>query len=292
MRDTVFQIVTDRILAALEAGTVPWKKTWKGDADAPANFISRKPYRGINAFILAVAGFESNYWLTYRQAAGLGGNVKRGENGFPVVFWKFLDGKELDAKGNPKRIPLLRYYTVFNLAQTEGIAIPARAAGVAFNPIEAAEAIVAGMPQKPEIRHGQGRAFYRPSEDFVGMPSRESFSAPEAYYSTLFHELAHSTGHVSRLNREGISKLEMFGSDSYGREELIAEMSAAFVGNSIGLESTFENSAAYLAGWIKTLREDNRAVVVAAGAASKAAKWILNDAPAPADPEADADESE
>lgn len=283
MKDAVYQIVTDRIVAALEAGVVPWKKSWAADVPAPANFVSRKPYRGINVFLLSFQGFASNYWLTFNQAKGLGGSVKKGEKGSPVIFWKFLDGK-IDAHGNVEKIPMLRYYTVFNVAQCEGLTLPAVAPVAPFEPIAEAENIVSNVPLCPAIKTGFARAAYCLTADEVEMPAPEAFDAPASYYATLFHELAHATGHVSRLNREGIVKHDSFGSQVYGREELVAEMAASFVCNAAGIAPAVEsNAASYLAGWIAKLKADNRAVVVAASAAAKAADWILNkrDAPAP-----------
>lgn len=287
MRDTmseaVYAIITDRILSLLEKGTVPWHKPWRAGYQAPSNLISGKAYRGINTFILNAASYGSPYWLSFKQAQGLGGNVRKGERACPVVFWKWLE--KADPKtGEPERIPFLRYYSVFNIAQCENIPadkIPASDTPThTHSPVEAAERIVGAMPKAPEIRHGQGRAFYSPRLDFVGMPDLSAFPAREEYYSTLFHELAHSTGHKERLNRKGVNgsdgDLAQFGSDRYAKEELVAEMGAAFLcGECAIVERTLDNSAAYVAGWLARLKGDAKLVVQAAAQAQKAADFIL-----------------
>jgi antirestriction protein ArdC len=234
--------------------------------------------------LLASLGFTSPWFLTFNQAKALGGAIRRGEHGFPVVFWKFLeasggpDGEE-ERTGSRDRVPLLRYYTVFNLDQTEGIPaekIPAQEAR-RFDPIEACERIVAGMPQRPEIRHTtEARAYYRPSTDIVTMPLRESFHSATEYFSTLAHELVHSTGAPSRLARKSLEDWAPFGTADYSREELVAEMGAGFLCAHAGIESaTLENSAAYIRSWLQVLKDDRRAVIVAAGQAQKAADFIL-----------------
>lgn len=283
MKDAVFQLVTERILALLEKGFVPWHKPWHGGAMLPRNLVSKREYRGVNVFLLHAMAYESPFWLTYKQAAELGGHVRKGERACPVVFWKWLDVDDLDKPGEKKRLPLLRYYSVFNSAQCEGIGshIPATDASKReHTPLEAAECIVAAMPQRPEIRQGQGRAFYSPSADFVGIPAPEQFESGEAFYNVLFHELTHSTGHESRLNRKGVSgsdgEWSSFGSTPYAREELVAEMGAAFLCGQAGIvERTVDNSAAYVASWLQRLKDDVRLVVMAAAQAQKAADFIL-----------------
>ena len=281
----IYEMITDRILDALEKGTIPWQKPWKsaGSAGIPANLKSGKNYRGVNIFVLGLQGFSSRYWLTFKQAKDLGGNVRRGEKGTPVVFWKWIEKTKKDDNGEDKvvnRYPILRYYTVFNLDQVDGIDDPdADAAEPSdFEPIEACEAIVDNMPDRPEIRNGGNRAFYRPAADFIGMPPAENFDKPAEYYSTLFHELTHSTGHESRLNREGITDLGFFGDENYSKEELVAEMGAAFLCGHAGIENeTINSSAAYIDGWRKKLSNDPKLVVCAAAKAQKAADFILNE---------------
>jgi len=256
----------------LERGEIPWRKPWR--TLPPANLISKKPYRGINVFLLALAGYGSQYWLTYRQAQALGGNVRKGEHGAKIVFWKFdrFETETADGETEERKSAFLRYYTVFNLEQTEGLkallALPP-----AF-PIESAEAIVQGMPNPPAFAQDAGAA-YIPSRDTVTMPSRTTFESPAEFYSTLFHELTHSTGHAKRLGRDGIEKIQPFGSEDYSKEELVAEMGSAMLCGVAGIEqATISNSAAYLQSWIKRLKADSRLVVSAASAAQKAADYI------------------
>jgi len=285
MSDAVFQVVTDRVLALLKQGTVPWHKPWHGGEQMPRNLVSRKAYRGVNVFLLHAMAYESQYWVTYKQAQGLGGNVRKGEKACPVVFWKWLDTDKLDPKtGKPEQVPMLRYYSAFNVAQCEGVAqhVPAVPGGNgnAHKPIPEAEAIVAKMPKRPDIRHGQGRAFYSPSADFVGMPDKGAFESAETYFDTLFHELSHATGHPSRLGRKGVSgedgEWSSFGSKPYAREELVAEMGAAYLCGHVGIvERTIDQSAAYIASWLQRLSDDHKLVVNAAAQAQKAADFIL-----------------
>jgi antirestriction protein ArdC len=240
----------------------------------PANLITKKLYRGINVFLLAVRGYGSPYWLTFNQARQLGGNVRKGEHGAKIVFWKSLihETQTDDGEMEERKSAVLRYYTVFNLEQTEGLkallTLPFAA------PMESAESIVNGMPNPPAFEQ-DAQAAYIPSRDVVTMPSWSAFDSQAEYYSTLFHELTHSTGHTKRLAREGFDNSQRFGSESYSREELIAEMGSAMLCGVAGLaQSTLDNSAAYLRGWMNRLRGDSRLVITAASAAQKAADYI------------------
>jgi antirestriction protein ArdC len=269
---SVYDIVTERILAELEKGEIPWRKPWR--TLPPANLVSKKPYRGINVFLLALAGYGSQYWLTYRKAQALGGNIRRGEHGTKIVFWKFdtYETETPDGETEERKSAFLRYYVVFNLEQTEGLKAlltlpPARS-------IESADALVNGMPNPPAFEQ-DFQAAYVPSRDVVTMPSPTAFESQAEYYATLFHELAHSTGHTKRLAREGFDTPQKFGSDSYSREELIAEMGSAMLCGVAGIEQgTLANSAAYLKTWIARLKSDSKLVVSAASAAQKAADYI------------------
>jgi antirestriction protein ArdC len=230
-------------------------------------------------FLLATQGYGSRYWLTFNQANKLGGHVRKGEKSSIVTFWNIGEEKTVrDADGNEHQAKpfLLRYYRVFNLEQTEGIAekLGLGKATPRVPSIEQCEAIVKGMPNPPTFQQ-DSRAWYRPSTDTVGMPSRNAFNSAEEYYSTLFHELTHSTGHTKRVGRDGIEKLKTFGSESYSKEELIAEMGAAMLCGVAGIErKTLSNSAAYLKSWIDVLKSDARMVVSAASQAQKAADYI------------------
>jgi len=275
---SVYEIVTERILAELERGEVPWRKPWR--ILPPANLVSKKHYRGINFFLLSLAGYGSQYWLTYRQTQALGGNVRKGEHGMKIVFWKFdkYETETGDGETEARKSAFLRYYVVFNLEQTEGL--KALLALPPARPIESAEAIVAGMPNPPAFEQ-DFRASYIPSKDTVTMPSRTAFASQAEYYSTLFHELAHSTGHASRLGREGFDKPVQFGSESYSKEELIAECTAAMLCGVTGIQTqTLENSASYLKTWIARLNSDSKLIVQAASAAQKAADYIRGESSA------------
>lgn len=271
---TAYEIVTESIIKQLESGVAPWRKPWH--TEMPANLISKKEYRGINIFLLAAQGYGSRYWVTYHQAQALSGNVKKGARGSKVAFWKFdeyrKENSETGETENRKSV-LLRYYTVFNLEQCEGIKSPEPVPVI--NPIEQCESIVTSMPNPPGFAQ-DSQACYRPSTDTVGMPARSAFHSAEEFYSTFFHELIHSTGHPSRIGREGIMNHNPFGSEDYSREELIAEMGAAMLCGVAGIESqTLGNSAAYLQAWINKLKSDSRLIVSAASQAQKAADFIL-----------------
>jgi len=269
---SVYSIVTEQILKQLETGVAPWHRPWA--TQTPKNLASGRGYRGINVFLLASNGYGSPYWLTYKQATERGGHVRKGEHGTKVVFWKIGTRETEDADGetHESKSILLRYYTVFNVEQCEGVASPSVAPAV--NSIEECERIVSQMPNPPAFEQ-DGRAWYRPSTDSVGMPSRNAFNSVEEFYSTLFHELTHSTGHSKRVGRDGIEKLNTFGSESYSKEELIAEMGAAMLCGVAGIErKTLSNSAAYLKSWIGVLKSDARMVITAASAAQKAADYI------------------
>jgi antirestriction protein ArdC len=180
-----------------------------------------------------------------------------------VVFWKWFDAESDREETNPRRVPLLRCYTVFNLEQTTGIDMPVDSDKPTFQPIERCEVLVASMPQRPSIYHGEARACYRPLIDVIHMPHPAWFDAAEEYYSTLFHELIHSTGHASRLNRATLTDLCPFGSTNYSKEELVAEMGAAFLCGVCGIENrTVDNSAAYIASWLRVLEQDTRMVIL------------------------------
>lgn len=280
----VYEIITERITDQLSKGVVPWQRPWSGDGVMPKNLVSKKEYRGVNTFMLNCAGYASPYFLTFKQCEELGGSVRKGSKGFPVVFWKWLD-KEQKEEGNEKgeRIPLLRYYTVFNIEQCDGIPAdkipPPPAKRDNAGTIEEAEAIIRSMPKRPIIEHKEERAYYRPSADYVNMPDKSLFVDDPHYYAVLFHELTHSTGHRSRLNRhdEKDYRMHYWGDENYAREELVAEMGSAFLMGHVGADMPdIKNSAAYIQSWMKEIKKDSRLIVMAAAQAQKAADYILN----------------
>ncbi len=279
----VYEIITDRIIKQLEAGTAPWHRPWasRGREGIPRNLVSGHEYRGVNTWMLMSAGYGSPYFLTYRQAVQLGGHVKKGERGIPVVYWKIGTREVQDGENAIERKSVLcRYYTVFSTEACEGLRItPAQIDAPErpmLAPIELCEQIVADWLDKPDIVYGGECASYNKRTDCIRMPDKPLFESAEEHYSTLFHELTHSTGHPDRLNRSTLNEYERFGDQSYSREELVAEMGSAFLCGYCGIEnSTIENSAAYLANWLKALTNDPRMVLVAAGQAQKAADMIL-----------------
>jgi antirestriction protein ArdC len=275
MKNHTYERITDRITALLEQGTVPWHKPWKARTGLPRNLVSQKPYRGINVFLLIAMSYESPLWLTFRQVSRLGGSVRKGEKACPVVFWKQLRIEDKES-GEQKKKYLLRFYHVFNVTQCDGLKIGTEPVETPLNGISRPEEIVAGMPLPPVIKHGMTRAYYSPREDCVGLPARERFDTADGYYATLFHELVHSTGHEKRLKRSTVTESSGFGSNPYCKEELIAEMGAAFLCGQAEIDRrTIENSAAYIKGWLEQLRSDKTLIVQAAAQAQKAADFIL-----------------
>jgi antirestriction protein ArdC len=267
--------ITDRITALLEQGTVPWHKPWKAKTGWPRNYVSQKQYRGINVFLLAAMTYESPFWITFHQASQLGGTIRKGEKSCPVVFWKPMKIADKES-GEEKKIPLLRIYHVFNAAQCDGLKNASPVTDeILTTSVKPAE-IVAQMPQPPVIKHGMTHAFYSPHNDSVGIPMRKRFDTEEGYYATLFHELIHSTGHEKRLKRATLAENSGFGSDPYCKEELIAEMGAAFLcGQAEIAERTIDSSAAYIKGWLDRFHHDKTLIVQAAAQAQKAADFIL-----------------
>jgi len=291
MRKDVYEIITERIIAQLESGVVPWHKPWSGgEQHTPRNLISNKAYRGINIFLLGCQGYESPYWLSFKQCRKAGGHVVKGQKASIAVFWKWLDVDKKDPETEEivkDRIPMLRYYNVWNTEQCADLdhkrikemQESTESEEHEFDPIDSCEALISAMPTPPSIQHIENRAYYRPSADRVNMPKREKFAKVPEYYSTLFHELCHSTGHESRLGRQGITETHFFGDREYSQEELVAEMGAAFLCGVVGIENeTIDNSAAYINGWLTKLRDrKNRKMLVMAGSqAQKAADYIRN----------------
>jgi antirestriction protein ArdC len=281
----VYDIITERILKEIEKGTLPWHQPWKSvNGEEAQNLVSKKGYRGINRFLLSHLPYARPYYLTYKQAGDLGGTVKKGEHGTPVIFWKrntytktASDGTQSEENGF-----MLRYYTVFNVEQCDGLRqsppeiVPIE--GQVIDTMAQAEDLVDAYAQRPTVTHiAQNRAYYQPSTDSIVLPERTQFVSSAEYYSTLFHELTHSTGHKTRLNRPTLVDASYFGSQNYSKEELVAEMGAAFLCGEAGIENeaALKNSASYLDGWRKKLHADSKLVIQAAAQAQKAADHIL-----------------
>lgn len=288
----VYQMVTDKLLKQIEeAGKLPWTKPWKcvGGGNFPMNGRTKRRYEGVNFFLLQFSGYTSPYWLSFKQVEELKGNVKKGEKATQIVFWKVNQYTDTDAetgKETKKSVPLLRYYNVFNVEQCEGITIKDNTPPVVYNsndPIEISETVIDqyGKLQPALTMRVQEspQAYYMPGKDLVNMPELKQFESSEAFYATYFHELGHSTGHETRLNRKAITAgTAYFGGNDYGEEELTAELTASFICAEIGLNNeTQENrSAAYLKNWMHAIKADKKLFIMAAGRASKAANLILN----------------
>ena len=287
-RPSIYQTVTDRILSSLKAGVIPWEKPWKSPrytgGPFPRNFYTGKPYRGINVLLLWSSEYSSPFWLTFKQAQALKGSVRKGEHGTPIIFYKQLPEyakKDEDSTGEDERVPfVLCHYTVFNVEQCDGLTLPEisqPAIAPEVDEDEICESIVTGWENRPALHLNsptEYRAYYQPSTDSVHMPSRSRFVDAPHYYSTLFHELVHSTGHASRLDR---TFGDRFGDELYSKEELVAEMGAAFLCAIAGIanDHTDRNTTAYIQNWIEKLEKDNRFIVNAAANAQRAVDLIL-----------------
>ncbi len=281
--------VTDEVIAQLEQGNVPWQKPWTSYG-LPKNYLSGRHYEGFNAFYLHYITeerhFSAPYFLTFRQAQELGGHVRKGEKGTPIIYWKVKEEKDSGhaskQAGEEKEhgrtfIPFV--WTVFNIDQIEGVdfALPVAAKRTDLQVITACQQVVEAYPQPgPHIGHGGTQAYYAPVTDRVQLPELKHFVSPHAYHATLFHELIHSTGHPTRLNRF-VDKVSRFGEEDYSKEELIAEMGASFLCAFTGIqEAVFENSVAYLQGWVSRLKNDRTMIIQASTRAFKAASYLLN----------------
>jgi len=283
-RTSLYQDITDKIVAELEAGRLPWVQPWaaaKAPLAMPRNAATGRGYSGINVLILWIAvmerGFSGQGWLTFRQALGLGGSVRKGEHGVTVVFAdRFTPDKErrrAERGGDePGAVAFLKRFTVFNVDQCENLP-----ADIAPTPAPIPEGLIAPQAEaliaatNADFRIGGDQAFYSPTYDFVQVPRPEAYFEPLNWHRTALHELGHWTGHVSRLSRDQSGAM---GAAPYAREELVAEMTSAFVCASLGIVPTVRH-ADYIGAWLEVLREDERAIVRAASAASKAADYLL-----------------
>lgn len=268
----VYEMVTNKIIEKLEQGVIPWRRPFQ--SAWAVNWKTQRPYRGINAILL-----EPGEYATFKQIQEAGGRVKKGEKGHLVVFWKWIEIED-EETGEKKEIPFLRYYKVFEInTQCEGLKSKRKVKEYHHNPIEEAEKIKNNY-RGPLYTELPGKAYYRPSDDVINVPRKEEFESIHEYYSTLFHEMVHSTGHPSRLNRKGIAEISPFGSETYSKEELVAELGASFLCNETGiLPKTLDNSAAYIQSWLRVLKNDKTLVVKASQQAQKAVDFILGKIP-------------
>ncbi|KAA3595839.1 MAG: DUF1738 domain-containing protein [Calditrichaeota bacterium] len=289
-RDKIFEKVTNSVIALLEkcekeGRTLSWCKTWK--SEFPQNLVSQKNYRGVNIITASLTclmnDWERPLFLTFNQVRKLKGKVKKGSHSIPIIFTELKKKEigEFDEHNDPvtKNYLVYKLFSVFNVSQTEGLEehIPELVVKE-HQPIQEAERIVKNMQNCPEIKIKGQRCFYNPVKDFVGMPKKELFTEVEEFYSALFHELVHSTGHKSRLNRPEVMNQTMFGDEDYSQEELTAELGASYICAVLGIEQkTIENSTAYIQGWLSALRNDKNLLIKSASLSQKAVNYILGD---------------
>lgn len=268
MSKKIYEMVTQQIIEKLEKGVVPWKKPFQ--SSAAVNWKTQKAYRGINTFLL-----DKGEYATYKQIKDAGGKVKKGEKSQIIVFWKWLE-KEDKESGEKEKFPLLRYYNVFEInTQVEGLESKRDFEEYEHNPVAEAEKIKDLYMNAPDYTFEPLGAWYKPGKDLVNVPPMKEFEDVHKFYSTLFHEMVHSTGHASRLNRPGITEHNSFGDESYSKEELVAELGASMLCAVAGIDNdTIDNSAAYIKSWLSALKDDNTLIVQASQQAQKASDYI------------------
>lgn len=272
LANTLYQSVTDKIVAKLESGEIPWVRPWDGKPAMPANAVTGRPYSGINTLILWLSAQERAYpthgWMTFKQAGDIGASVRKGEKATPVAFVKFLEGEE-----EQKKTPVLRTFYVFNTAQLENL--PAAYQPQEPEPREHDETYEAALRFSRncgvKIEYGAERCCYIPSRDMIQMVDYGRFTDDGSFFGVLYHELVHATGHKERLNREYGKR---FGDAKYAFEELVAELGSAFLSTRYGFAPE-HRSAAYVQSWLKVLKEDKRAIFSAASYASHAADYLV-----------------
>ena len=301
----IYEEVTNRVIKSLESGQVPWEKPWKYNGGFK-NYISKRPYRGINPFLLSISAsvndYESPYWISYNQANELSikkwlkensfadnednrsgydkkehySGIRKGEKATMIIFWNQFQVDDEDSEDGKKTIRYLKYINTFNTDQTDLGIVPEKSVTKEFNVIEEAAKVISDWEDKPKINHmGGDSASYRPSPDIISMPNQNDFITEELYYKTLFHECIHATGHKSRTNR--VTDWSKFGSDPYAKEELVAELGASFLQNYVGIETedTEKNTEGYIKNWIAKLKDDPKLIVQASSKAQQGADYIL-----------------
>ncbi len=279
----VYDMVTNRIIAELEKGQIPWEKPWTGVRSGAYNRITKRPYSLLNQMLLQ----HSGEYATFKQWQDLGGHVRKGEKSEIVVFWKIFESKEANPDTGEieiKKIPLLRYYNVFHISQVEGVEpLAPEQLNDEVEPIEAGDKIITDYITREHLNFIEcksNKAYYSPTNDTVVVPLKEQYSMINEYYSTTYHELVHSSGHKTRLNRLQTGAVASFGSENYSKEELVAEIGSATLMSVAGIETskTFRNSTAYIQNWLQVLRNDNKFIVSASSKAEKAVNYILAEA--------------
>ena len=280
MKKSVYEMITERIIEQLENGVIPWQKTWNGTHSGAYNRISNKPYSLLNQMILK----HNGEYATFKQWSDLGGKIRKGEKSEVVTFWKIQQIEEINEDGEKtiKQLPLLRYYNVFHISQVDGVEPKEQLETSELEPIEEAEKIKLDYINREHLKIFEkvtNKAFYTPTFDYIEVPCKEQYQHIEEFYSTLFHEIIHSTGHKNRLDRLETGANAHFGSESYSKEELTAELGSAMIINILGIETekSFRNSSAYIQNWLQVLKNDNKFIVSESSRAEKAVKYILNE---------------
>jgi len=269
MSNDIYQEVTNQIISALESGKLPpWVKPWSGGDGIPRNAVSNRPYSGTNALLLWLNDYSDSRYLTYKQAQAVGANVRKGEHGHKVVFFKPLHVKNNETE-EEKTIPILRQFTVFNVSQIERLpaefTLPAAPVNIHVS-LEAADKLMS----QAKMEHGKAKACYVPSIDIIHMPDAGTFKSPSDYYATALHELTHWTSHACRLNR---TLGKRFGDKQYAAEELIAELGSAFLCAELGIDGQLQH-ANYIQSWLEVMKADKRAIFTASSHARQAHEFI------------------
>ncbi|MDE2026904.1 MAG: DUF1738 domain-containing protein [Candidatus Omnitrophica bacterium] len=268
----LYETITQKIIASLEKGVIPWRQTWKSSG-IPSNFKTGNKYKGVNLLLLAMENHSVPFYLTFKQAAELGGRIKKGAKSSLIIYWSLKTRENVDDITKKETYPVLQYYNVFNITQTEGIDYHSRYQQMEdFSPIPACEEILLRYKDGPPIEHIEQNAYYNITHDVINLPAPKSFKTEEDYYRVAFHECIHSTGHPSRLNRP----LTIADSSLYSKEELIAEMGSSFLCGHARLDpGGLENSAAYIGFWLSQLKEDKKYIFSITGQAQRAVEHIL-----------------
>lgn len=277
MSEKVYNIINNQILEKLEAGVIPWRHPWT--AGAPKNAVSKKPYRGFNVFRLAFETYKNPNWATIKQINHFGGRITKGEKSTQIIFWR-MNKYEDKESGEVKTIPMLRYYNVWNIEQTD--LVDDERFEVVKNdndPIEACLEIVNNYTDKPSIVNKENaRAYYDNRQDLINMPEMSVFDSSEDFYSVQFHEMTHSTAHPKRLGRFSKDYIPNKRTNEYKKEEIIAELGAAYLSGITNISyHTQNNSASYIDGYINALKEDPKMFIKAASAAQKAVEYIRSE---------------
>ena len=267
----VHTIFNDKLMEYLKKGIVPWHVDWR-KAGIPTNLLTRNPYRGINVMLLAALGYERNLFLTEKQLKEIDGAIKPGERPNIVVYW---NNQKKEGETETSTEPRMRFYTLYNVSQCVGISLEMMESAE-VHPIEMCAEIVERMPHQPTIRHKEAAAYYDPTVDVVNIPKQGTFKNDADYYAALLHQLVHSTGHHTRLDRMGLVQMPEFGCSPFTMEELVAEIATSYLLSYVGAEAVFYPTSDYLTGWLEKFQGDRYFIFNAASLAQKAVDFIFD----------------